>query len=693
MIISLDTETVGVDFFHGVKPFFVTSCSDEQRVVGDKVVPPLYPVYWEWSVDPTNREPQIPEGDIDEIRECIESAELIVFQNANFDVLALENIGIIDFDWSKVRDTLRAGHMLHSGMPHDLTSMVLRFLDKDIEPYEIALKKAVKFCQNRLRHRMKGQWKFAKKGLEGMPSAKEECWKFDTWLPRTCYRLAVAGYLPTIKEDNPDWESYGTVLSEYANADSLYTLALWQVMEQELKRLDLWEMYLECLKVNPVAHAMKVRGVTVNNRKLLEQQERFAREAESYACQCVSIAAQFNYHLSMPKGPTNSSLNKFCFSEDLLALPIYKATDTGGSLDKESIEFYEHTLEAGPQLDFVRPLAKYKRRCTAQGYLESYDKHKLRLKRYSDFSILHPSPNPTGTAVTRWSMSNPNGQQISKQSETNARVCFGPLPDREWWSMDYQNLELRIPAFEAEEETLIEVFNRPKDPPYFGSYHLVVFDILHPELFAKLGKAVKLPASEGGYEDTYYQWVKNGNFARQYGCQDRKGDLTYHVNGACHLLRSRLPKVAALNEYWKRFANQHGYVEALPDRLVNPRRGYPIMTSRTESGQVMPTIPFCYHVQGSAGVIKNNAEIAVYEQLCEWNNGLPQDKGYYVILDVHDELVFDFPRGKGAEPWKTNLPKIRKLQILMESCGERVGIPTPVSVEYHAESWAVGKSL
>jgi hypothetical protein len=29
----------------------------------------------------------------------------------------------------------------------------------------------------------------------------------------------------------------------------------------------------------------------------------------------------------------------------------------------------------------------------------------------------------------------------------------------------------------------------------------------------------------------------------------------------------------------------------------------------------------------------------------------------------------------------------------MESCGDQIGIPTPVSVEYHASSWSTGLAL
>ena len=251
--------------------------------------------------------------------------------------------------------------------------------------------------------------------------------------------------------------------------------------------------------------------------------------------------------------------------------------------------------------------------------------------------------------------------------------------------MDAKNLELRIPAYEAGEEELIRVFERPNDPPYFGSYHLVVFDTLHPELFAKHGKAVKEL-----FEATYYQWVKNGNFAVLYGAQKRKADATYHVAGAYDLIAHRFPKMAALSAKQLELATRRGWVETIPDRSVDPDRGYPILASRTEDGRVSPTTPMNYHTSGTAMQWTNGAMVRCYDKLCGWNK---QGWDGFMTLQVHDELVFDCPRGHGAEPWRTNLPRMLELKALMEIGGEHIGVPTPVSIEYHDQSYAVGMAV
>lgn len=300
--------------------------------------------------------------------------------------------------------------------------------------------------------------------------------------------------------------------------------------------------------------------------------------------------------------------------------------------------------------------------------------------------VLHPNLNPTGTSTLRWSCSNPNEQQISKQEGYNLRYGFGPGPGREWWSGDAQNIELRLPAYEAGETEMIQLFERPNDPPYFGSNHLLVFDTLHPEKFAKHGKEVKKV-----FESTWYQWTKNGNFAVQYGAIDRDdgegtADRAYHVPGAQKRIKARFNKIAGLNDRCIAYAEKYGYVETMPDKTVDPKRGYPLLCTRTEYNRILPTVPLNYRIQGTAMWWMMKAMIRCQEYLDELNRSDP--RGFYLIMQVHDELVFDFPKGRGKEPHREHLPKIRALRRMMEEGGQDIGIPTPVSFKYHPNNWS-----
>jgi hypothetical protein len=241
------------------------------------------------------------------------------------------------------------------------------------------------------------------------------------------------------------------------------------------------------------------------------------------------------------------------------------------------------------------------------------------------------------------------------------------------------------------------------DPPYYGSEHLLNFSTVYPDVWARELKEVGIeqvgPHCKKKYATTLYHRAKCGGFAMGYGAGEVKADATFGRPGASRLLKRRFAKKDALNRKWVAFAERHGYVETIPDRSVNPERGYPLFVSRSERGGVVPTTPLNYHIQGTAMWWTHRAMVKCQEQLEEWRRESRFDGR--MVLQVHDELVFDFPKrgdpvaemNGTALPKSSNLWRIRDLQKRMESCGDDIGVPTPVGVEYNRESWAEGTTL
>lgn len=809
---SLDTETTGIDFHHGAKPFFVTVCQED-----------LTQTYWEWSVDPMTRQPILPEEDMEQISNLIiTSGDSIVGQNLKFDVKALSRVGIPTephkFPFPKIHDTLIAGHLLYSNKPHNLTDMAIQYLGVDIEPLEKALEEAVKECR-RLAKRDYPSWRIAKEGLPDMPSAKEKTWRYDMWLPRT---LAIEMDLPQPNpECNHQWieslskESPGhscrycngqrwwIVLSDYSNADSAVTIRLWQEQRKMLEQRKLWKIYLERMKLVPIIYQMEELGIPISRERLCELREQFTQLSENHGKVCTQIAngymtdesemlkawgiyTQFKipehtpvdiaadmlaekgeteaeqsirnsrrYDLKLPRSGNNKSLTEFCFSERYLNLPARKfgKSDTP-SLDKTVMDYYLSSLpEDSVQLKFIKALTTKRKRDTALNFVDSYESFMVPVPLTAEliasfgsqvalekYCLIYSSLNQTGTDTLRMSMSNPNGQQISKQENINLRYMFGPLPGREWFPTDYENLELRIPGYEAGEAQMIALFEKPDEAPFFGSYHLLNASIVYPDLFNKpicprcldtgdytdestktkrtcSPHQAKVPtchikgAFKTLYDSTWYQWIKNAGFALIYGCQEAKFDETCKRNGGYAALRKKLPALFRLSEHWIRFAEQRGYVETIPDRAVDPDRGYPILCSRTEWGGISPTIPLNYHVQSTAMWCTSKAMVRIHNFFESLNRGelfngrrwvYPTTGKYYLVLQVHDELVPDCPvapakwkngPGKGKPSWVYNWPVIRHCRELMEQSGDDIGIPLKVSVSHCALTWSKGEKI
>lgn len=684
MLRSVDTETTGVDHHHGARAFLITTADE----VGDIA-------FWEADVDPYTRTPKWDKSDLDEVVETLSSDESteLVFQNPRFDVRALEmlrpEIGK-SWRWEDTRDTLIAGHLLASNQPHDLTSMLLVYCGINIQHLEDEMELHVKEAR-KLAKSDYPKWRLAKAGDPSMPSAKETVWKFDMWLPR---RIAQE---KAYSSDHPWW----TCTSNYANGDTVATLPLYLKMRQLIIQRKLWDIYMFRLKLLPVIYKMETRGVHISGERTLDLQVRLDHESDKYHEECLELAN--NEIESLPVNGTSNDLKYVVFEK--FGLVSNKKTPKGeASMDKGVLEHWTSTLpEDSKPWKFINNLRQYRRRKTSLGYLASYEKFWLEDKRNRCY-ILFPSLNPTGTDTLRFSCKNPNGQQISKQEDVNLRFCFGPAPGREWWSLDAKNIELRLPAYESGEELLIELFERPDDPPYYGSTHLLNFHTVYPDLWDEAAKEVGFdkagPHCKKKYASTWYQWCKNGGFAIMYGAVniedgDKWGtaDKAFHKKGAHSLLQARFSKLQKLNRKQIDHANKYGYVETMPDRTVDPKRGYPLLCTRSSYGKVLETVPLSYHVQGTAMWWTTKAMIRVQEYLNELNSS--SVKGYFMIMQVHDELVLDFPVGKGSEPWKMNLPIIRKIQWLMAQGGADLVpfVKTEVGCEYHSTSWATGLTL
>ncbi len=254
------------------------------------------------------------------------------------------------------------------------------------------------------------------------------------------------------------------------------------------------------------------------------------------------------------------------------------------------------------------------------------------------------------------------------------------------------------------EQAFIDLFERPDDPPYYGSNHLLISHVLHKAKFEECVNEVGVLDGrifKKRYAASLYQRIKNGNFALQYNAVNKEdgtgtADRTYGIPGAQTILEGRFVKQKRMSDECIRFAEKHGYVETLPDRRVDPLHGYPLMCTRTQWGRIKPTVPLSYKVQGTAMWCTCTAMPRIQDVMDEWNRQA-RSLQYWIAIQQHDEMVFDFPkRGHPLkDPARSNLARVRELQRIMEDSGENLipRVPTPTSCEYHETTWAEGVSV
>ncbi len=644
-MLGLDTETTGLDLWHGCKPFFVSTCREDGTLA-----------YWEWDVDPMTRTPLPPKRDLVEIRKVLHTNAL-VFHNAKFDVRALATVGVNLPKWDRVEDTLIASHALASGKSHKLKDLALEYLDiPDTDQAE--LREAVIHAQRigrkkgwRVAKANDPHWPAMKRPPKGKDQAGDSWWACDMFIPRA---VAKAEKYP---KDHPWW----TVCQRYALMDAERTIGLWMLFRDALKVEGLWEQYQTRKKMLGITYRMESRGVTTHSKTLVKAADQYNQNVIDTDKVCRRLANNKIGNLSSPQ-----QLNGILFGH--FKLRGIKKTETGYSTDRETLEtLLDRTPQTSKAWHFINNLNLHRKYGKALDYLDGYQKSGIPLaqslwlrdfakaKGADDYLSLHPNFNITGTDTTRLSSNNPNAQNISKKEGFNLRQVFGPIPGREWYSKDFSNIELRIFAYESGDKDLIRAF----ETGY--SVHLIIAEELYPKEFAACLKAGK--DFKKVYESTLYQWIKNGNFSLIYGAGEEKADLTYHLKGAYRRIRKRFKAIDRFMSAKYEEAVQRGYITTIGGyRLQVPKDG--------------PHKAVNYFVQGSAGWAMVLAMVRVddYLRLNAKDAGL--------VMTIHDELVTDFPISK------YNLGHVRKIKSLMESVGHDFGFPIPVEVDRIRTNWA-----
>jgi len=271
---------------------------------------------------------------------------------------------------------------------------------------------------------------------------------------------------------------------DYAVMDAELTFRVYRklVNTEEWQRLqaetDVWPMKQRLIRI---LIEMRLRGIEVDT-ELTKELETLGRGHMAR----LREAMEFN--------PGSHADNMRIFIDQLDFPVIKKSKKTGKpSFDKEVMKVYDKLLE---RLD-DNPLAKQVKefRGWQKATTACYTPYLSLLGRDGR---LHASFNTHRTVTGRLSSSEPNLQQVPKETDKpwNGRVkeCFIAKPGHVLLSFDYAQLELRLGADMAQEASLLEVFEQDRD------------------LFTEMAKELGLERPE----------TKTFVYATNYGAGDKK---------------------------------------------------------------------------------------------------------------------------------------------------------------------------
>jgi DNA polymerase-1 len=389
---------------------------------------------------------------------------------------------------------------------------------------------------------------------------------------------------------------------------------IWKLAERlrELLETDLLAAVYDDIEIPLVSVLidMEAAGVRVDGALLARLSSEFESNADALAGRIYELAGEpFNIH-------STRQLGEVLFER--LGLAHGRRTKTGWSTDSDVLEKLsaEHELPRAV-LEF-RQLAKLR-----STYTEALPK----LVRPST-GRLHTTFNQAVASTGRLSSSDPNLQNIPTRSEIGRRIREAFVPRDETarlLSADYSQIELRIMAHLSQDRALRRAFLDGGDVHTLTAARIADCD---PDSVRPEQRAA----------------AKTVNFGVIYGMGPRglAQQLGIPLDEARRFIEEYFASYPGVRHYTQEMierARTQGYVTTLFGRklaLPDLKSSHPAQRSAAE--RVAVNAP----IQGSAADIIKNAMVRVHRRI--GNEGL---RGR-MILQVHDELVFDAPLAEVA---------------------------------------------
>ena len=226
------------------------------------------------------------------------------------------------------------------------------------------------------------------------------------------------------------WKLPSMFVGQYAERDAESTLKLWHRMKIELSDQDLWTIFETETKLFPCLVDMRFKGVRVD----VEKADKIKKE----------LMDKENKIINKIKDLTGVSVELWAASSiakvfDALKLPYDRTEKTGApSFTKNFLS--NHPNEIAQGISYAREINK-----AHTTFIDTIVKHSHKGRIHADINQIRSDQG--GTVTGRFSMSNPNLQQIPvrhKELGPLIRSLFIPEENHKWGVFDYSQQEPRI---------------------------------------------------------------------------------------------------------------------------------------------------------------------------------------------------------------------------------------------------------
>ena len=402
--------------------------------------------------------------------------------------------------------------------------------------------------------------------------------------------------------------------------------------------------------VTVLAH-LEINGFLVDDHQLKEFADKLGEKIDALTNEIYMLAGE-EFNINSPK-----QLGVILFEK--LELKPVKKTKTGYATNADVLE---KLRDKHPIVNFImeyRQLAKLKSTyCDGLRAVVNPNTHRI-----------HSVFTQTVTVTGRLSSTEPNLQNIPTRTELGREIrkMFVAKEGYVLVDADYSQIELRVLAHIANDETMINAFRNNED------IHAVT-----------ASQVLGIPLEDVTKEQR--SSAKAVNFGIVYGIGEFSlaQDLHISVKEAKAYIESYLEKYHGVRNYMesiKEQAKKDGYVKTMLNRIrYIPELKSPNYNIRQFGERVALNTP----IQGTAADIIKLAMVRVDNRLI--NEGLKSK----LILQVHDELI--------VEAHKDEVDKVK--QILSEEMQSAMELNVPLKVDmstghswYDAKYFATTPSL
>lgn len=471
--------------------------------------------------------------------------------------------------------------------------------------------------------------------------------------------------------------------AEYAIDDAFNTFRNYVYLLDKLEEEGMEKIYVKMYqKFIRTLYNMEERGVVVDTGRLAEMKGEISKDLEVLMYNMIeSVGVEFNpssnQHLAEllfgyadSKNPNDHIIRKsFKFKAE--SVTGKGVPQTGNNvLQKLLKRSYSDNKRIKGQ-EFIKQLLSYKK------LNKLYTAFILGIDEliYPDGKV-HPNCNIIGTDSGRISMSEPNLQQLPKAGDEDKYqirslfigseyvcdddgnfVCemseYDGVPEtvrrKKIIALDYSNLEMRVLTHFSEDENLLEMFLNKHDSHGSTAVNMFGLDCTPDECKKKypvqrqVGKVLNFLLAYGGGASALYELLGaydvnlgDEQYLKAEGCKNGVEVAQKYID---RYFESYVG-VAEFIKDQKKFAHRNGYVQT----LIGRHRRLPHLLIRNPSGKDFKQISYEERlsvnsaIQGSAGDITINAQNRVeFEQKLK-------DLHCYMLIQVHDELVFECPQ-------------------------------------------------